>query len=53
MEQNNVKTLSEILNAIMTVSVKGTDTLTLGSCMQALQQVIQSESKSEEPTEKE
>lgn len=36
----NTQMLRNILNALMEVSVKGNDAITLSNCMQALQQVI-------------
>lgn len=39
----NVQTLQNILEALMTISVKGADTITMGNVLQALQQVIDSE----------
>lgn len=37
---NQIQTLQNILNALMTINVKGNDTITLGSCLQALDKVI-------------
>ncbi len=34
------QTLNSILEALMTISVKGTDTITMSNVLQALQQVI-------------
>ena len=35
-----IQTLNNILDALMTVSVKGADTITMSNVLQALQQVI-------------
>lgn len=35
-----IQTLNNILDALMTVSVKGADTITVGNILQAMQQVI-------------
>lgn len=35
-----IQTLNSILEALMTISVKGTDTITMSNVLQALQQVI-------------
>ena len=37
---NSIQTLKNILDALMTISVRGNDTITMSNCMQALQQVI-------------
>lgn len=42
---NNIQTLKNILDALMTVSVRGNDAITLSNCMQALQQVIENMEK--------
>lgn len=36
----NTQMLRNILDALMTISVKGNDAITMSNCMQALQQVI-------------
>lgn len=38
---NYIQTLRNILEALMTISVRGNDTITMSNCMQALQQVIE------------
>ena len=37
---DNKQTMQNILQALMTISTKGNDTITMANCMQALQQVI-------------
>lgn len=41
MQNNNAQMLQSILEALMTVSTKGNDTITMANCLQALQQTIQ------------
>lgn len=36
----NTQMLRNILDALMTISVRGNDAITMSNCMQALQQVI-------------
>ncbi len=43
MNNQSIQTLQDILQALMTVSVRGNDAVTLVNCMQALQQVIHNE----------
>lgn len=43
MNNQSIQALQEILQALMTVNVKGNDAVTLVNCMQALQQVIRNE----------
>ena len=43
MNKNTIQYLQDILDALMSVSTKGNDTITMSNCLQALQQVIQSE----------
>jgi hypothetical protein len=43
--------LRNILNALMEVSVKGNDAITLSNCMQALQQVIIEAEAAKTPTQ--
>ena len=38
---DNKQTMQNILQALMTINTKGNDTITMASCMQALQQVIE------------
>lgn len=38
---NYTQTLRNILEALMTISVRGNDAITMSNCMQALQQVIE------------
>ena len=40
---DNKQTMQNILQALMTISTKGNDTVTMANCMQALQQVINNE----------
>ena len=40
---NNTQILTNIYEALMTISVKGDDVITLSNCFQALRQVIESE----------
>lgn len=35
-----IQTLNNVLDALMTVSVKGADTITMGNVLQAMQQII-------------
>ena len=44
MNQQTIQVLQSILEALMTVSVKGNDAVTMVNCMQTLQKVIQVES---------
>ena len=44
MNNQTIQTLQEILQALMTINVKGNDAVTMVNCMQALQKVIQVES---------
>ena len=44
MNQQTIQVLQNILEALMTISVKGNDAVTMVNCMQTLQQVIQVES---------
>ncbi len=43
MTNQTIQALQEILQALMTVNVKGNDAVTLVNCMQALQQIIRNE----------
>lgn len=43
MNNQTIQTLQNILDALMTVSVKGADTITMGNVLQAMQQVIDTE----------
>ena len=36
-----IQTMNSILEALMTISVRGNDAITMSNCMQALQQVIE------------
>lgn len=38
---NYIQILKNILEALMTISVRGNDAITISNCMQALQQVIE------------
>lgn len=42
MNNQSLQVLRNILEALMTISVKGNDVFTLNNCMQALEQVIRS-----------
>ena len=44
MNNQLIQTLQNILEALMTINVKGNDAITLVNCMQALQRTIQVES---------
>lgn len=35
-----IQTLNNVLDALMTISVKGADTITMGNVLQAMQQII-------------
>ena len=39
---NSINTLQEILQALMTINVKGNDAITMGNCLQVLDSVIKS-----------
>ena len=43
MNNQSIQTLQDILQALMTVNVRGNDAVTLVNCMQALQQVVRNE----------
>lgn len=43
MNNQTIQTLQNILDALMTISVKGADTITMGNVLQAMQQVIDTE----------
>lgn len=43
MNNQTIQTLKNILDALMTISVKGADTITMGNVLQAMQQVIDTE----------
>ena len=43
MNNQNIEMLSNIFDALMTINVKGADMITLSNCVQALQNVINSE----------
>lgn len=43
MNNQSLQMIRNILEALMTISVKGNDVFTLNNCMQALEQVIRSE----------
>ena len=43
MINESIQMLSNIYEALMTISVKGDDVITLSNCFQALRQVIESE----------
>ena len=38
---NNTQVLQDILEALMTISVKGNDAITMSNCLQTLNKVIQ------------
>ena len=38
---NNLQVLQDILEALMTISVKGNDAITMSNCLQTLNKVIQ------------
>jgi len=41
MQNNSTQMLQNILEALMTISTKGNDTITMANCLQALQQTLQ------------
>lgn len=43
-----VQMLNSILDALMTISVKGADTITMGNVLQALQQLINAETEKQQ-----
>lgn len=43
MKQINLQTLQMIFNSMCEVHTKGNDTIVMGQCLQAMQQVIQDE----------
>jgi hypothetical protein len=43
MKQNNLQTLQAVLTAMSEINTKGNDTIIMGQCLQAMQQVIQDE----------
>ena len=38
---NNIQTLSAILDALMSINTRGNDTITMSNCLQTLNQVIE------------
>lgn len=44
MQIQQIEMMRNILNALMTVNTRGNDTITMSNCLQALQQVIETES---------
>lgn len=50
MNQNNLQLLAQILGALGTIETKGDSTITMSQCLQALQQVIQSEQEALQQT---
>lgn len=43
MKQNNLQTLQAVFTAMSEINTKGNDTIIMGQCLQAMQQVIQDE----------
>ena len=43
MSNNSIEMLRNILEALMTINTKGSDTITMSNCMQALQNVLKEE----------
>lgn len=43
MKQNNLQTLQAVFTAMSEINTKGNDTIVMGQCLQAMQQVIQDE----------
>ena len=43
MMTQSIETMRNILNALMTISTRGNDTITMSNCLQALQSVIETE----------
>lgn len=43
MSNNSIEMLRNILEALMTINTKGSDTITMSNCLQALQNVLKEE----------
>ena len=43
MMTQSIETMRNILDALMTISTRGNDTITMSNCLQALQSVIETE----------
>lgn len=43
MKQDNLQTLHAVFTAMSEINTKGNDTIIMGQCLQAMQQVIQDE----------
>ena len=43
MMTQSIETMCNILDALMTISTRGNDTITMSNCLQALQSVIKTE----------
>ena len=43
MMAQSIETMRNILDALMTISTRGNDTITMSNCLQALQNVIETE----------
>lgn len=53
MKQINLQTLQMIFNSMCEVHTKGNDTIVMGQCLQAMQQVIQDETAAMQEKENE
>ena len=53
MNENSVRMLQSILEALMSINTKGNDTSTMSNCLQALQDVIRNEASTSQAEEQE
>lgn len=53
MKQINLQTLQMIFNSMCEIHTKGNDTIVMGQCLQAMQQVIQDETAAMQERENE
>ena len=53
MKQINLQTLQMIFNSMCEIHTKGSDTIVMGQCLQAMQQVIQDETAAMQEKENE
>ena len=53
MKQINLQTLQMIFNSMCEIHTKGNDTIVMGQCLQAMQQVIQDETAAMQEKENE
>jgi len=53
MNENSVRMLQSILEALMSINTKGNDTITMSNCLQALQDVIRNEASTSQAEEQE